>query len=201
MAKRKLTKTEKIILIATINMTVILLGFWILDKQPNRDFFLPEGFSGWVEIQYNYPDQKDFPFEEGIQQIHISEDGTAQTSATLKVGWRRDRFFWKTKDGVKEIPSSVEKDGDYFMYIHQHKYYARKHDDLLSKLPVGTDTTLWDGTEIVKEAGNSVQYTPGQKTLEYFFVSKEPESITFNPPAIPDSKALESTEDREIPIQ
>ena len=66
---------------------------------------------------------------------------------------------------------------DLGIYLHHHAYYAKSHEDLLAVLPVGTDTVLADETKIKKESENNVEYTRGKKTLEYFYVSREPKSI------------------------
>ncbi|MEZ4775730.1 MAG: hypothetical protein R3D00_21300 [Bacteroidia bacterium] len=201
MAKRKLTRVERIILISFVFSSLILIAFWILDKEPDRDFYLPEGFHGWVKIEYSVPGAPAFPMKDGNMQIVISDSGYATTSDVLVVGWRRDRYFWRKPDGTSsQIPPSVTLDNNEpGIFLHAHAYYSRSYESLLASLPVGIDTTFADGTHIIKESESKVEYTKGNKTLEYFFVSEKAESILFNPPPISDNEALESTEDREIP--
>lgn len=203
MAKRKLTRVEKIILISFAFSSFILISFWIMDKEPDRDFYLPEGFHGWVKIEYSVADAPAFPIKDGNMQIVISDSGYAQTSDKLVVGWRRDRYFWLKPDGTSsQIPPSITLENqEPGIFLHGHAYYSRSYEALLQSLPVGTDTTFADGTHIIKESESKVEYSKGDKTLEYFFVSKKAESILFNPPPKNDKEALESTEDREIPRQ
>ena len=87
------------------------------------------------------------------------------------------------------------------IYLHHHQYFAKNHEDLLVSLPIGTDTILADETRIFKESENNVEYTRGKKTLEYFYITREAQSIMFNPPKNENTEALESTEDRAIPLK
>jgi hypothetical protein len=195
---RKLTKIEKITLVAFLNLLIILLVLWLMEKKPNRDYYLPKGYEGWVMIHYNIPDKPPIETKEGVLQFHVPETGILETSSELAIGWRRDRFFWTSEAGIEEIPSSVKIEDEYHLYIHRHKYYARSHVDIIEGLAVGTDTVLWDKTHITKVHANEVDYMPGKKTLEYLYVSAKPESIMFNPPPNPRSQAIESTESREL---
>lgn len=195
---RKLTKIEKITLVAFCNLLLILIILWVMEKEPNRDYYIPKGYEGWVMIHYNIPDKAPIEKKDGVLQYHIPKAGILETNEDLEIGWRRDRFFWYEGEKLEEIPSSVKIEDEYHIYIHRHKYYARSHMDIVEDLPVGIDTFLWDKTHITKENANEVDYMPGKKTLEYFYVSSKPESIMFNPPENPDSKAILSTESREL---
>lgn len=199
MAKRKLSRFEKIILIAFINCAIVLVGFWLMDKKPNRDFYLPKGHEGWITVRYFVPNAQPIPMKEGVQQISISEEGYAETSDLLEVGWRRDRYFWVDGTDTTAIPGKVDlPDGDMGIHMHHHAYFSKSYQHLLADLPVGTDTILPDETHIIMEANNRVDYTMGKKTLEYFYISKNAESMLFNPPPHPNHEGLESTEDRII---
>ena len=201
MAKRKLKRIERIIIISFIFSAVVMMGFWIMDKKPDRDFFIPRNYHGWLTVRYSVAEASPLALKDGAQQIIFSDSGYAETSDELIVGWRKDRYFWVNADGSTErIPASVVVADSIGIYLHHHAYYAKSHEDLLAGLPAGTDTTLADETHIVKASENNVEYTRGKKTLEYFFLSKNPEPIFFNPPKNANSEALESTEDRAIPL-
>ncbi|MDX2250067.1 MAG: hypothetical protein SF052_25005 [Bacteroidia bacterium] len=203
MAKRKLTRIERIILISFLFSSVVMIGFWIMDKEPDRDFYLPEGFHGWAKVEYSVPGGSPIPLKEGRMQIVLSDSGYAATSTPLVVGWRRDRYFWVKSDGsTEQIPASVKlSNGETGIFLHGHAYFSRSYESLLSTLPVGTDTLLPDGTHLIKESADKVSYAKGKKTLEYFYISEKAESLLFNPPPKPVKDALESTEDRAIPQQ
>lgn len=199
MAKRKLKTVEKVILIGFVSLAVMMTGLWLLDKQANRAYYFPEGFEGWVKIQYSIENAPALEEKDGVLQFVIGEDGTMQTSDELVVGWRRDEYFYQMASGeVVQIPASVEKDGEYYIHIHQKGYFAKDWTNLLLDLPFGTDTILGDETRLIKLVPEEVEYVTGKKTLEYFYVSRDPQSIMFTPPKNPNMEGLESTEDRQI---
>lgn len=199
MAKRKLKTVEKVILIGFGTLAVMMTGLWLLDKQPNRAYHLPDGFEGWVEIRYSVDGAPALEEKDGMLQYVIGEDGTMETSDKLVVGWRRDEYFYRKASGESvQLPASVEKEGEYYIHIHRHSYYAKDWTDLLMDIPFGTDTILEDETRLTKLVPEEVEYVTGKKTLEYFYVSREPQSILFNPPKNPEMEGLESTEDRQI---
>ena len=197
----KLSRLEKIVIVAFINSVIILVGFMWLDKAPNRDFLVPRGFEGWVCIRYEVPGAPSLAEVSGVQQLVIPDSGYLETSSALVVGWRRDRYFWYDAAGQEPIPPAVDMGEETGIYLHRHEYFAQTYEDLLGSLPEGTDTVMPEGTRILIEAGGQVQYTPGPKTLEYFYVSGEPRSILYNPPEPADHQGLRSTFDREIPVR
>lgn len=198
MARRQWKTVEKVILIGFITLAVMMTGLWVLDKEPNRAYYLPAGYEGWVTIRYSVPDAPALKEKDGVLQFQIGEDGTMETSDALVVGWRRDEFFVQDDEQTQQLPSSVKKDGEYYLHIHQRGYFSKDWTSLLLDLPFGSDTILEDETRLTKLSPEEVEYVTGKKTLEYFYVSKEPESIMFTPPKHPDMEGLESTEDRTI---
>lgn len=199
MAKRKLKTVEKVILIGFVTLAVMMTGLWLLDKQPNRAYLLPDGYEGWVVIRYDVDSAPPLQEKDGVLQFVIDENGTMETSDKLVVGWRRDEYFYQTAEGTQTlIPASIKEEGEYYLHIHQRGYYAKDWTSLLLELPFGTDTILADETRLIKHSPEEVEYVTGIKNLEYFYVSREPKSIMFTPPDNPDMEGLESTEDRQI---
>ncbi len=199
MARRPLKKVEKIIIIGFMMLAAMMTGLWLLDKQPNRAYYLPANYEGWVSIRYNVKVADPLPVKDGVLQFHIPENGQLETSDALVVGWRRDDFFYQAEDGsTSQIPASVKQGDDYYLHIHKHSYYAKDWTSLLLDLPFGSDTVLPDETRLTKMQDEEITYVTGKKTLEYFYVSHTPRPIMFNPPPNPDMKGLESTEDRRI---
>ena len=168
MARRPLKRIEKIILASTLLSAVILVCFWLMDKEPNRDFYVPKSYAGWVTIEYSVPGAPPIALKEGVMQFPISDSGYLATSTDLKVGWRRDRYFWVENGKEQKIPASVEVEGEPRIYIHSHQYFSKSHEHLLAHLPVGTDTTLPDQTHIIKKSANAVSYEKGKKNPGVF---------------------------------
>lgn len=171
-----------------------------MDKEDDRDFYLPPGFEGWVTIRYEVPDAPPLSYQDGNLQIVIAENGIAETSSRLTVGWRKDSYFWRSSEGDTPIPSSVQKDGEYYLYFSRHEYYTKDHLEVMKGLKAGEDTVLWDNTRISRSEEQEVSYEKGRKTLEYFYISAEPKSIMFVPPPLQSEEALLDDEDRQIRI-
>ncbi|MEL6695283.1 MAG: hypothetical protein AAFV78_04665 [Bacteroidota bacterium] len=197
MFKRKLKKVEIIILIGFINCAIAYLGMWLWFKAPDRDFFLPEDYTGWIKIKYSVPHAPALPEIDGVQQIIIPDSGYLETSTALNVGWRKDRFFWREGDKAEIEPFFTEGEESY-RYVSDHQSYSVFHENIIKSLTPGTDTLLADETEIELDLTNRLNYQPGKKSLEYFYLSAEPRKLAFIPPPLVDSEALKSVEDRMV---
>ncbi|MEL6134203.1 MAG: hypothetical protein AAFR59_12640 [Bacteroidota bacterium] len=200
MFKRKLKKVEIIILIGFINCALAYVGMWLWFKAPDRDFFLPQDYTGWVKIKYSVPSAAPLPEIDGVQQVIIPDSGYLETSTSLNVGWRKDRFFWQ--DGSDEEIETFFVDGEEpYRYVSDHQSYSVFHEDIIKSLKPGTDTTLADETEIDLDLTKRLNYQPGKKSLEYFYLSSQPQKLSFIPPPLVDPEALKSVEDRLVKTQ
>ena len=201
MAKRKLKRVEIIILVGFISSGLTLLGFWWNNKQTNRDFYLPAGYDGWIMISYGVEGAPPLPMVDGIQQIQVPDSGILLTSSPLEIGWRRDRYFWVEADGTqREVPQITQQEAGPAIHLHQHQYLSRNYMEIGKLLEPGQDTTLADETEITRTNTGMLNYKPGLKSLEYFYLSAEAQPLQFNPPPNPRSEGLETLETREIKL-
>jgi hypothetical protein len=182
---RNLKLIDRIIIIGTLGGAIFLIAFWWSTKRDDRDYYLPEDFSGWISVVHSVPGAPPLQVKDGALQVPIPPSGYLETLTPLEQGWSRNRFFRKSEEGWKQIPGKTEVNGEPAIFIHRHEFYHYSHYPLLDTLPVGTDTTLWDGARLVKYAEDDRMYNPGFKTVEFFYISKEPKPLTFNPPPHP----------------
>lgn len=195
---KKLTRIDKIIIVSAVFLSIFILGFWLSLKRPNRNYYLPPAYEGWVSIKYNYPDATmSHKGEKGLE-LYIPDSGYLTTSSPLEKGWGKDRFYWRKQGSDIPIPNYIEKEGQVLMYIHARDIRRFSHESILKDLPIGTDTILWDGTHIKRKSNNEVSYQPGEPTLEYFYIFKEPQPIDIQLPPNPRREALESLKDYEL---
>lgn len=193
MFKRKWSLVEKIILIGVVGFAVFIVFFVAFMKRSNKDFYLSEGFSGWVTIRYGVPGAPQLVEKDGVLQIKIPADGNLLTATPFVDGWSRDRFFRYDSTGkTTEIPRHLEENNETKKWIHWYESHMHSHKGLIPSLKIGADTTLYDETRILKKSNDSlgVQYIEGKKTVEAFFVSTKPENLQFNPPENPDTNIL-----------
>jgi hypothetical protein len=201
MAKRPLTRVELIILISTVNCVILLLGYLACNKRPNRDIYIPRSYEGWVSIRYGVPGAPAIDQADGVEQVAIPDSGALETSDPLHTGWRRTRYFWTGDGDTTLIPAMVEQDRQPYLYIHDLRQLSRTWEYVAISLQPGQDTTFWDKTRIEKSRYGRITYTPGRKSLEYFYVTAAPRPVSFIPPALVAPEALQSVEDRAIPIK
>lgn len=172
---------DKILIIGFLGIAMFLLLFTFGLKRTDKNFYLPEGYVGWVNIKSRFPGAAELPIKNGAYQIHVPDSGYIVTSSILKDGWGRDKFYWMTADGPKEIPHIVEmKDSPdgYGKYIHAHEYHHYSHAHILEGLAVGTDTMMWDNTRLIRKSEERVDYREGSKSIEFFYVSDKPLPIS-----------------------
>lgn len=198
MLKRKLKFTERIILLSTVFMAIFLIGFWLSLKRTNRKYIIPEGYEGWVTVRYNFPGSSPLQEVDGFYELHIPDSGYLLTSSPLEKGWGKDEFYWRGPSGLVPIPNYTDGEEGTQMYIHGRDIKHFSHEALLEQLPVGTDTILWDGTEISRRSATEVRYQAGKVSLEYFHIFPSPRDLDTPLPKIPNKEALESMKDRII---
>lgn len=195
---RKLKKIDKIIIVATVLLGAFILLLTYAGKRAERHYYFEEGFSGWVKVKHSYPLAMPLEKKDDILQIFVSDSGYVETSTFLKMGWGKDRFFRKNGNEWEEIPQYIRDEAGTRMNIHALSSYQKSFAHLLNSLKPGTDTTFYEGTKVKVSSPGRVSYTPGRKTLFYFYLSEKPEEIAFEPPKWEDEERLANTEDRML---
>jgi len=180
-------------------MAIFLIGFWLSLKRTNRNYYVPPNYEGWVSIKYNYPDAPPLLQDSKGYHIYIPDSGYLVTSTPLEKGWGKDQFFRQKADSVQPIPNYVRSSEETKMYIHGRDIRKFSHEAILKQLPVGTDTTMWDGTQIKRKSENEISYQPGDNSLEYFYIFTTPQPLDIHLPQNPQREALESMKDHAIP--
>ena len=174
---------NKALIVGTLFTAIFLLGFWWSTKRQDRAFFVPDNYAGWITVVHSYPEAPPLPEKDGVLQVHITDSsGILYTSTPLEQGWSRNDFYWVADTGLRPIPKYLETEDEYLIYLHRNEFYHFNHYPLLDSLPVGADTMLWDGSRIIKYAEKDRVYSPGFKTVEFWYISEEPKPVTFNPP-------------------
>lgn len=188
MLNRKLSLVEKIILIGVIAFGIFIIGFSFWMKRSDKDFYIPQGFSGWVTIYYAVPGAKPLAKKEGVYQLIIPASGKLETSTIFEDGWSKDRFFrYDSLNNQSEIPRTVKDKTGTKKWMHWYESHFRSFNYVIPALKNGQDTLLYEGTRIYKQDEKNIQYAQGQKSLEAFYMSPQPEPMLFNPPPLADS--------------
>lgn len=71
------------------------------DRRPNR-YLIPEGFVGWVRIDYEVEGAPELPIEDGFRVYRIPSSGLLQTSSAVQSGWASDEYYYVDASGDRE---------------------------------------------------------------------------------------------------
>ena len=69
-------------------------------------FFIPEGYSGWVRVEFEIPGAPTLPSEAGHTVLKIPASGTLKTSSPEEYGWARDYYYFYSGAGSRALPDS-----------------------------------------------------------------------------------------------
>jgi hypothetical protein len=88
-------------------------AIWTLlrdDRQPNR-YLIPEGFVGWVRIDYEVEGAPELPVQDGFRVYRIPPSGLLKTSSAVEAGWASDEYCYVDTSGAREQLSATTRGG------------------------------------------------------------------------------------------
>lgn len=101
---------------AIIVVSVVLiaaLAAWVgasARKETHRSarLLIPEGYTGWVRIEFEVQGAPPLPIEDGQYILRIAADGVLRTSSPEQYGWADDHYYYyyRSTQGVQPIPDS-----------------------------------------------------------------------------------------------
>jgi len=66
-------------------------------RRPSR-YLIPEGYVGWVRIDFNIVAAAPLPVEDGYLLFRFPASGRLQTSFDLEYGWALDQYYYYSGD-------------------------------------------------------------------------------------------------------
>jgi len=63
---------------------------------------MPEGFVGWVRIDYEVQGAPELPIEDGYRLYLIPSSGHLETSSAIESGWASDEYYYVDSSGNRE---------------------------------------------------------------------------------------------------
>lgn len=69
-------------------------------------FLIPEGYTGWVRIEFEVQDAPPLPVEGAQYVLKIPSDGVLRTSSAEQYGWAQDYYYYYSAQGVRALPDS-----------------------------------------------------------------------------------------------
>ena len=191
--KTKQTKLfNRILIISGTSALALFFGYVIFTKRPNMKYYVPKDYEGWVTIRFEIENAPPLPKVDGEYELYIPNSGTLETSTRLKYGWgRQEYYFWDGEDPTQVEPfvKWEKQEGETERRGHIHSLHEQHIDTLdviavLDAAPDLKDTTLFDGTTIVKN-GENVDVRTGRDLFQHFYLSKERQPFEFRHPEVP----------------
>lgn len=69
-------------------------------------FLIPEGYTGWVRIEFEVQSAPTLPMEGGQYVLKIPSGGVLRTSSAEQYGWAKDHYYYYSAQGVRPLPDS-----------------------------------------------------------------------------------------------
>jgi len=66
-------------------------------------FLIPEGYVGWVRVEFQVSGAPVLPVEGGEYLFEVSRSGLLRTSSAEEFGWAKDHFFYYSEKGTRTL--------------------------------------------------------------------------------------------------
>ena len=70
------------------------------------EFLVPEGYSGWVRVEFEIPDEAPLPVESAHTVVRIPPSALLRTSSQEPYGWAQDTYRFYSSTGLSPLPDS-----------------------------------------------------------------------------------------------
>jgi hypothetical protein len=97
---------------ATVALALLAgLAVWLSTSARNSmhrasRFLIPEGYTGWIRVEFEVPNASPLPMENGQYILKIPPDGLLRTSSLEQYGWAPDHYYYDAAQGVRQLPES-----------------------------------------------------------------------------------------------
>ncbi len=104
-------RSARIVIGALTLAGLIGVGVWLgmsarNSTQRSSRFLIPEGYTGWIRVEFEVPGAPPLPMESGQYVLKIPPGGVLQTSSAEQYGWAKDSYFYYAGQGARPIPDS-----------------------------------------------------------------------------------------------
>jgi len=104
-------RPTRIIVGVTTLVIVIGLVAWMsvsarTTTRRSSRFLIPEGYTGWVRVEFEVAGTPALPVEAGQYMLTISPTGLLRTSSPEQFGWANDSYYYSSSAGTRRISDS-----------------------------------------------------------------------------------------------
>ena len=106
------TKRSTRIVVGVFTLAFLIgLAWWLSasarnSTRPASRFLIPEGYTGWVRIEFEVQGAPSLPLENGEFILKVPTDGVLQTSSPEQYGWAKDHYYYYSAQGVSSLSDS-----------------------------------------------------------------------------------------------
>ena len=92
-------------------VAIVVFGVWIgasmrHASRPASRYLVPDGYVGWVRVEYNVPGAPLLPMEDGRFVLRFPPKPFLQTSSPEHFGWAKDAFFYYHDGSLRPLAQS-----------------------------------------------------------------------------------------------
>jgi len=96
--------------LATLALVIGLVAWFTVSSRNTSSrslrFLIPEGYSGWVRVEFEVPGAPPLLSEAGQTMLKIPATGVLRTSSAEQYGWARDYYYFYSSTGSRPLPDS-----------------------------------------------------------------------------------------------
>jgi hypothetical protein len=96
--------------LATLALAIALVMWFTMSPRDTTPrtfrFLIPEGFSGWVRVDFEVSGAPALLSEAGQTVLKIPATGVLRTSSPEQYGWAKDRYYFSSNAGSRPLPDS-----------------------------------------------------------------------------------------------
>ncbi len=90
---------------------LVTFGLWMglgagHGRRPSSRYLIPDGYVGWVRVEYNVGGAPPLPMEGGRFIFRFLPSAFLQTSSPEHFGWAKDEFFYYRDGSLRPLPQT-----------------------------------------------------------------------------------------------
>lgn len=95
------------------------LGIWIWvlmlsgcqDKRTPDLIIIPNGYIGWVRVNYNVTNATPVKISNGYRVFQIPSNGVLSTKSSVQAGWGQDKYIYQAGNAAKPLKRTLKGGG------------------------------------------------------------------------------------------
>ena len=94
-------------------VAAIALSVWLIfgvqtSRRLSSRFLVPDGYVGWVKIEFQVPGATPVPAERDKYIFKIPVNGMLRTSSPERYGWGKDEYYYENHGVLRKLPTDAD---------------------------------------------------------------------------------------------